>query len=307
MNLATHLERHHAVISRSEARDLGLTDRMISRRLANGTWVRMAPQVFRLAGATPTWLAKQRGAALSVGGLASHRSAARLHGIPGYGTQRTEVTIDSRRSLQHRPGVAIYRSKQLHLAQPVDIRGVPVTGIGRTVLDLASVVSDTRLEEALDHVVGQRKVSWPDLYEVLVRHAARGRNGCRSFRALLDQRYGDTELPDSIFNRRVGRLLTDVLLNESLRFEYNVLDADGKFITRVDLAFPEHRLAIECDSVKFHLNRDSFVRDRRRQNRLTNASWTVLNFTWWDFVDKPSELVATVRQALRVNSESGQK
>ena len=58
-----------------------------------------------------------------------------------------------------------------------------------------------------------------------------------------------------------------------------------------------HRVAIELDSVRFHLNRESFVADPRRRNRLTLAGWTVLSFTWDDYINHPGALCDAVAAA----------
>jgi hypothetical protein len=61
--------------------------------------------------------------------------------------------------------------------------------------------------------------------------------------------------------------------------QYVVLDAQGRFVARVDLALPEARLALEHDGRAVHDRPDAFVSDRRRQNALVAAGWTVLRFT----------------------------
>ncbi len=90
---------------------------------------------------------------------------------------------------------------------------------------------------------------------------------------------------------RLGGLATPV-------FEYEVRDDDGTFVAQIDLAYPEHRVAIELDSIAWHLNRASFQRDRDRVNRLSVRGWTVLSFTWEDYVRRPRNLVSIVRRAL---------
>ena len=163
-------------------------------------------------------------------------------------------------------------------------------------LDLAAVVSARRVEWTLDAMLRQRLVDWPDLYEVLIRHSRRGRDGCGRLRALLDVRYGGA-VADSAWNRRVARLLVDHGLPQpSLE---HVIEIDGVFAARVDLAYPLERVAIECDSARFHLNRESFEADPRRKNRLMVAGWTVLTFTWADYRDRPGELIEIVRAARR--------
>ena len=73
---------------------------------------------------------------------------------------------------------------------------------------------------------------------------------------------------------------------------------EGALIAQVDLAYPDCRVAIELDSVRFHLNRDAFVRDARRRNRLMLAGWNVLSFTWADYRHEPTVLCAQVASAL---------
>lgn len=61
--------------------------------------------------------------------------------------------------------------------------------------------------------------------------------------------------------------------------QYEVRDASGRFLARVDLALPALRIAIEHDGRAVHDRPDAFVADRRRQNALVAAGWTVLRFT----------------------------
>lgn len=48
----------------------------------------------------------------------------------------------------------------------------------------------------------------------------------------------------------------------------------------LDIAFPHERLVIEVDGFEFHSDRESFERDRERQNDLVADGWTVLRLTW---------------------------
>ncbi len=66
--------------------------------------------------------------------------------------------------------------------------------------------------------------------------------------------------------------------------QYTVRDAEGSFVARVDLAFPEHKIAIEYDGA-WHAERGQFEKDRRRSNRLAAAGWTVLTVTAADLRD----------------------
>ncbi len=67
----------------------------------------------------------------------------------------------------------------------------------------------------------------------------------------------------------------------------------------IDVAFEARRLAVEVDGWAWHCDVDRFAHDRRRQNALVLAGWTVLRFTWHDLMSRPKEVVAEIRAALR--------
>lgn len=80
--------------------------------------------------------------------------------------------------------------------------------------------------------------------------------------------------------------------------QYDVVH-NGRWIARVDLAFPELTLAIEYDGRAVHEREDVFVRDRQRQNDLVRAGWTVLRFTAADLRWGAAAALQQVRTALR--------
>jgi hypothetical protein len=66
--------------------------------------------------------------------------------------------------------------------------------------------------------------------------------------------------------------------------------AGGRFVARVDFAWPERRLALEYDGL-WHAEPGQFARDRERLNRLTAAGWRVVFVTAAD-VHRPAALLA---------------
>ncbi len=72
------------------------------------------------------------------------------------------------------------------------------------------------------------------------------------------------------------------------------LHEKGSLLGRVDLYYPEARLAIEYDG---QTHRTSLVEDNRRQNRLLNAGINLLRFTAAD-LKTPDLVVAQVRAGL---------
>lgn len=77
--------------------------------------------------------------------------------------------------------------------------------------------------------------------------------------------------------------------------QYAVHD-NGNFVARVDLAWPDLRVALEYDGMH-HADPLQMRRDRRRLNALVHAGWTVIHATAQD-LRAPDVLMAQIRTAL---------
>lgn len=92
--------------------------------------------------------------------------------------------------------------------------------------------------------------------------------------------------------------LTRVLISEAglpaPRTQYNVRVPGGRWIARVDFAWPDQRLILECDGFEHHSTRSAFVRDRRRWSALIAAGWRVAVVTWHDVIDDPNYVTTLV-------------
>lgn len=292
--LSEILVRQHGVISRAQALEAGATRHQIDRRLSSGEWIPLSRGVFRHQLAAATWEARLIAACLAVGGVASHRSAIRNHAVRGHASPVVEVSVEQGRWRQ--PGdFRIHQTTQMDRVDLEMVNGVPTTGLARCVLDFAGVSSPERTNALIDILLVDRRLRLADLTDALVRHSRKGRDGCGRLRAALDERIGESGLPRSDFSRMVARLLVSHGLPKP-EFEYEVTDPTGR-IGFVDLAYPDERIAIELDSVRWHLNRVSFERDPARRNRVVNQGWLPLSFTWKAYYERPFELVTTVSTA----------
>lgn len=83
--------------------------------------------------------------------------------------------------------------------------------------------------------------------------------------------------------------------------QFEVWDG-GRFLARVDLAFPALRIAIEYDGRAVHERADVFARDRQRQNDLVRAGWAILRFTAVDLRFGAAAAVAQVMATLAARS-----
>lgn len=298
-SLTLLMREQHGVVTRSQAREHGLSDRQIDGRLANGEWIVAHRGVYRHHVAPAGWHARLLAACLAFDALASHRAGVRLHGVDGVTTPVIEVTVGHGR-FREVDGIHVHQSTQLHLAEPTVIDAIPVTGLARAVLDFSAVSGPIRTNGVIDALIRSDRLTLDDLVHVLARHSRKGRDGCGRLREVLDERVGETGVPRSDWSRHVARLLVDHGLPKP-QFEYPVVDAGGRVIAEVDLAYPEERVAIELESVRWHLNRESFERDPERRNRVVNRGWVPLAFTYRQYYERPLMLVSTVRDALRAH------
>ena len=84
----------------------------------------------------------------------------------------------------------------------------------------------------------------------------------------------------------------------SAAFQYEIRDQDGRFVARVDFAYPELLLAIEVDGYEIHGSPGAMAKDFVRQNGLVPLRWHVLRFTWSQVVREPDLVAAAIADAI---------
>jgi very-short-patch-repair endonuclease len=81
--------------------------------------------------------------------------------------------------------------------------------------------------------------------------------------------------------------------------QYAVRTPQGRFVARLDLAYPEKRVGLEYDG-DHHRDRETFRADAVRLNRLRLLDWSVLRFTADDVLRNPDRMLAQIRAALNL-------
>ncbi len=274
----------------------GGTSKHIQRRVTSGRWVHVAPRVYLIAGAPFDWTTRQLAAVRSAGdqAVASHLAAARLFGIPGFLTAGIELSVP-RGTLKPRRGIRIHQSTDLDRCSTVIRDGIPVTDPARTLLDLGRYVGVGRLARATEFLRREAHTDWDELIETLAHHARRGRHGVRRLRTVILREAHRTEITDSQLELLLLSLIREAGLPEPV-LHYRVTH-DGRFVAEVDFAYPELRIAIECDGA-VHLDDQVWERDLPRQNDLVLIGWTVLRFSYRRLRERPDAVIAEIRAAL---------
>ena len=222
--------------------------------------------------------------ATAIGG----HSAAAWHGAPFAGPSDPVTVLRSAGVRWAGPrGVRVHRTDLC----PADVQlvdDVPVTTARRTAWDVAALESVGTAVAALDAMVRAATVSVDELAAMAEQGTGRwGVTKVRRAVPLVDPRAASA--PES----RVRVALVLAGLRPVPQFQ--VVDG-GIEVARVDLGFPEARLAVEYEGA-YHFDGDQIVRDDARYARLRAAGWTVIRLTSVDLRDLDG-VVARVRAAL---------
>jgi hypothetical protein len=224
--------------------------------------------------------------------LVSHTTAAGLWGVAvplQREDRRVHLTVATGSAVRGRRDRVVHRTPLVD-GDTTTRDGVPVTTPQRTWRDLAALLEQAALLAVTDQLLA-RWCSRPDLRAELDRRP-NGRGSARA-RAVLP-------LADPRAESPMESVLRWVLHEAGVPapdLQYVVRDGAGAFVGRADLAWPEQRVLVEFDG-DVHRERDVFVDDLRRQNRLVAAGWTVLRFTSADVLGRPDDVIAAIRAAL---------
>ncbi len=170
-----------------------------------------------------------------------------------------------------------YRFEVLSAAEVASVGGLACTSPARTLQDVATtstaadllVLVDAGLCRGLGFV---------------------GTSGSPDLRWALEN--GDAASESAFESLVRAELLAAGLPRPQLQ---HVVRLGGGATYRLDLAWPDLRLAVEADGAAVHANASALRNDLRRQNALVAAGWTLLRFTWADL----GRIAAPVRDALR--------
>jgi hypothetical protein len=286
----------HGVVALSQAVALGVPERTMHGWAAAGRLHRIHHGVYALM---PRRLLPQNAllmaAVLACGPAAalSHRSAASLHGLLLNRRTRVDVTVPTR-APRKRPALDIHRSITLIERDVVVIEAIRCTSVARTLLDIAPTVSDGQLHRAFDQAEILEVFDLRAVRDQLARN--RTHPGCRPIRSVLDE-YTFSGQSRGNFEPRLHDHLRATGLPLPQRNEWIVLD-DGERAICADFCWRAQKLIVETDGKKTHLTHQAFERDRRDDQRLIAAGWTVIRITWQQLETEPDRIITLITELL---------
>ncbi|HKE14035.1 MAG TPA: type IV toxin-antitoxin system AbiEi family antitoxin domain-containing protein, partial [Kofleriaceae bacterium] len=250
------------VVSRAQLRELGFGRGAIARRLEAGRLHVVHRGVYAVGHTALTREGRWLAAVLASGPSAalSHRSAAAHWGL--LHSDQTRIDVTAARSRGGAPGIRLHRTRFLNAHNTTTHRGIPITTVARTLLDLAAKEQPARLERAVAQAIRQNVYDHQAITEVLATS-----NGHRGGKALSAATAREPKLTRSDWEARVLALIRAAHLPEPL--VNHTLDVPDHGPCEADFYWPTNRLIIETDSWQHHGSRASFEADRAKDAALT--------------------------------------
>jgi hypothetical protein len=287
--LAAIANEQHGPFGLDQLRELGLGARGVQKRVAAGRLHRIHHAVYSLVPRELlTWEGLYMAAVIACGpgAVISHRSAARLHELRSYGHTKIDVTVP-RRSRRRHDGVLVHCSTTLADKDVTVVNNIRVTTVARTLFDLAEVVTQRQLERAFDQAEILQVLNARAINDQLARNPTR--RGAKAVRRVLTEHYIGGTPTENDFEEALLALTRSLGLPDP-RAQFYIDPGDGEPTIRADFAWPDRQVVVETDGESTHRTRQAFETDRRRDQRLTAAGWTVIRITWRQLTHRPHEL-----------------
>jgi len=266
----------------------GMTYQQVRRRRDSGRWVPIVGDALALATLRPDPWIRAHGAALTwPDAVVCLASAAGVHRLPVPQNEDVHVIVPNRRASRRN-----LVSHRLRLGTgDVTRAGIAaVTTRSRTIFDCVGRLPDAQSEALVTWAITRELITREEL-DRAVAERPRWWGNTRRRQALTDTATGALGAAE----RRLHDVLTSAGISGWLA-DQKIWD-DAGLIGRADVLFPAARLVVEIDGEAYH-GAATFQSDRTRQNRLVNAGYTVLRFTWSDITLRPTYVLAQIRHAL---------
>jgi hypothetical protein len=221
------------------------------------------------------------------GSALSHGSAAALWGICGPRAGPIHVSV-RRHCGGRRPGIRVHGRPSLRTDEICVREGIPITGLLRTLLDIAADLRPNELERAVNEADKRELVDPESLRRALDGHA--GEPGVRPLRALLDR---DTfVLSDS----DLELLFRPIAAAAGLPLPKTKAMVNG---FEVDFFWPDLGLVVETDGLRYHRTPSAQARDRLRDQAHVAAGHIPLRFTHRQIKYEGAYVAEVLRRTVR--------
>jgi hypothetical protein len=194
-----------------------------------------------------------------------------------------EISCPTNRRIR---GLITHRVKALDARDVGSYRGIPITSVARTVVDLAGRLSPRALARACHEAEVRHGVRAGQIRAALERRPTAA--GAAKLRGVFD---GTTPL---LLSKMETAFLTQ-LSGARLPLPETNRRADARY---VDCRWPQRRLTVELDSYAYHHTRHAWELDRRREREAYARGDQFRRYTYADVCEEPGPMLAELRALL---------
>lgn len=272
--LAAVIKKQHGVLTRAQARECGMTDRVVKYRCRNGgPWQSLLPGVYLTHTGIPADGEREMAALLYAGprSVLTAQAALRRYDLSGHRTDWVDVLVPQRTQRADAGFARLHRTIRLpeRVAVAGEIRYVlPPRAVADAVRGLPNL-RDVRAVVA--EAVQRGRCSLQLLAEELD-------NGPSQKSALLRQAL--SEVMDGVRSTAESDLRDLIIWAKLPTPLYNPkLLVDGEFLAQPDCWWPDQGVAAEADSRAWHLSPQDWENTVARHARMSAQRIIVLHFT----------------------------
>jgi len=269
--------RQHGLVTHQQCLDLGMAPSTIAERLRSGAWRQERRGVYVVGGVPPSWEQTLFAVTLPFDDCwISHGTAARLWALPhAPEIDGIEALRPYGRSLRL-DGVVLRRSRIITPADVTKHQRIPITSIGRTIVECSGRLGLRETGRLVDEAVRRRRRALEETRAAFARVASGGHRRLRTIREALALRLPGYDPGESDLEIRALREIVAAGLPVPVQ-QHRVTLSGRRY--RVDLAYPACKLAIELVGWFPHSGREPFDDDRARTGDLVADGWRVLEIT----------------------------
>ena len=294
--LVLRAAQSHGYVTLDQLGELGFSKNQLAHLVRLGQLEASGRGIYRLPSHQSDWQSKLHHQTVGRRAVVSHLSAAMVFDLarpsdlsPGY----AEFIVE-KRMRERLPAVRFYQVGDFDGLPTLLHNGLLTTSIDRTLADIGAT-HDLALFRRCFNAAVRERLTTQRRFADAVENDQRRRGRAKLERALVA--VNGELVPPSDWSQWAVERLVDLGLPEPQK-EITLRDRSGNRIGRVDLYWPEYRLVIELDGRRFHLDAESFERDRLRDARLLGMNISVLRFTWRQYKNG-DYFERTVSDALR--------
>lgn len=251
--------RQFGAFDTTQARQAGLTNRMVGVRVRSGAWARRARGVYVITAVSSSWKQRLMCAVLNHNGSAvCGRAAAALYEMAGFRPGRPELVV---------PATGAHRSPLARLHRSADVElttvgPIPAVTPVQALFDVAGTVPLRMLRRATEDAI-LRGIVDPDHLAARFDHFAPCYNeGIGDMRSVVDVVCGRGRIPPASELEALALELFDELGVQVSRQHSFSWRAPVSMIT--DGVAEDLRLIVEADSRTWHARVEAITTDRKR-------------------------------------------